>query len=114
MPDYKLLRTWVKFTGKSKAETWDYLTPLGQQRTRTLLDTADQGRKTEDGYVYCFHLRFSPDQFADGKIPQELSELAEIAHRMVLEDYVAKPKKVVEQFSDIVPGQYIDQGKVIP
>lgn len=112
MPDYKLLRTWVTFEGSTKEETFGYLTPEGQDQARTLLDTADKGRRTQTGFAYSFHFRFYPHEFADGKVPNKIEDLAALAEAKLLAEYVFRPDKVLDKFSDIVPGQYIDQGKV--
>lgn len=109
MPDYKLIRTWIKFKGASKAETFDYLSPEGQKRAKYCRDTADQGRKVgEAEYVYPFQIKFFEHQF-EGGFPENILEIAE---RQALSDFVRDKSQVTAQFSNEVPGQYIDQGKV--
>lgn len=114
MHDYKLIRTWVRFPGKSKVDTYDYLTSAGQEKALAVPATRDQGiyNEAEQGYCYSFHFKFSDEMFEDGKMPHDLEPLYKIAELRVREDYVADPGKIDLQWSSVVPGQYIDQGKV--
>lgn len=116
MPDFKLIRTWVRFPGRSRKDTYHYLTLEGQKQALAVPATRDQGifNELEGCYCYSFHFQFHPEMFEDGKVPHNLQPLFEIAQRRVREEYVADREAINHQWSNAVPGQYIDQGKVEP